>query len=114
MAASANVLGVNVVGYFESEKGVGEAARASVRALKAVPIPYVLNNVTDSGSWNREWSSSSYSEANPHPVNLVHVNADQVPMVASQRGDAYFRGRYNIGYWFWELNHFPEEWSSSF
>jgi 2-polyprenyl-3-methyl-5-hydroxy-6-metoxy-1,4-benzoquinol methylase/glycosyltransferase involved in cell wall biosynthesis len=114
MTVSAKVLGVNVAGYFESEKGVGEAARASVRALKAVPIPYVLNNVTDSGSWNREQSSASYSEANPHPVNLVHVNADQVPMVASQRGDAYFRGRYNIGYWFWELSHFPEEWSSSF
>ena len=70
MAASARALGVNVAGYFESEKGVGEAARASVRALKAVPIPHVLNNVTDSGSRNREWSSSSYSEANPHPVNL--------------------------------------------
>jgi hypothetical protein len=114
MAVSAKVLGVNVAGYFESEKGVGEAARASVGALKTVPIPYVLNNVTDSGSWNRERSSSNYSETNPHPVNLVHVNADQVPRVASHRGDAYFRGRYNIGYWFWELSHFPEEWSSSF
>ena len=114
MVASAKVLGVNVAGYFESEKGVGEAARASVRALKAVPIPHVLNNVTDSGSWNRERSSSNYGDANPHPVNLLHVNADQVPMVASQLGDAYFRGRYNIGYWFWELSHFPEEWSSSF
>ena len=114
MAVSAQVLGVNVAGYFESEKGVGEAARASVRALKAVSIPYVLNNVTDSGSWNRERSSSNYSVANPHPVNLVHVNADQVPMVASQRGDAYFRGRYNVAYWFWELSHFPEEWTSSF
>ena len=114
MAMPAKVLGVNVAGYLESEKGVGEAARASARALNAVLIPYVLNNVTDSGSWNRERPSSNYSEANPHPINLVHVNADQVPIVASQRGDAYFRGRYNIGYWFWELSHFPEEWRSSF
>jgi 2-polyprenyl-3-methyl-5-hydroxy-6-metoxy-1,4-benzoquinol methylase/glycosyltransferase involved in cell wall biosynthesis len=114
MAVSTSALGVNVAGYFESEKGVGEAARASLRALQAVPVPCVLNNVTDSGSWNRERPSSSYSVANPQPVNLVHVNADQVPMVASQLGDAYFRGRYNIGYWFWELSHFPEEWSSSF
>ena len=34
MALSEEVLGVNVAGYFESEKGVGEAARASVRARR--------------------------------------------------------------------------------
>jgi glycosyltransferase involved in cell wall biosynthesis len=47
-------------------------------------------------------------------INLIHVNADQVPIFAAARGDEYFRGRYNIGCWFWELSQFPDEWYSSF
>jgi glycosyltransferase involved in cell wall biosynthesis/tetratricopeptide (TPR) repeat protein len=106
--------GVNVAGYFSSEKGVGEAGRASVRALQAAAIPYVLNNFVDSGSLNADSSFIDFEEDNPFSVNLIHVNADQVPVFASRKGVAYFRGRYNIGCWFWELSDFPEEWYPSF
>lgn len=51
--------GVNLAGYFGSEKGVGEAGRAAARALDASSIPYVLNNVTDSGSANIDSALSS-------------------------------------------------------
>jgi len=106
--------GVNLAGYFGSEKGVGEAGRAAVRAVEAASIPYVLNNVVDSGSINIDSSLSSFATDNPYRVNLIHVNADQVPIFAAARGDEYFRGHYNIGCWFWELSQFPEEWYSSF
>ena len=106
--------GVNLAGYFGSEKGVGEAGRATVRALEAASIPYVLNNVVDSGSVNIDSSLSSFTADNPYSINLIHVNADQVPIFAAARGDEYFRGRYNIGCWFWELSQFPDEWYSSF
>ena len=106
--------GVNVAGYFGSEKGVGEAGRATVRALQAAAIPYVLNNFVDSGSLNEDSSFIDFEEDNPFSVNLIHVNADQVPIFASGKGMTYFRGRYNIGCWFWELSDFPEEWYPSF
>jgi len=106
--------GVNLAGYFGSEKGVGEAGRAAVRALEAALIPYVLNNVVDSGSANIDSALSTFSDDNPYSVNLIHINADQVPIFAAARGDEYFRGRYNIGCWFWELSQFPDEWHSSF
>jgi hypothetical protein len=32
--------GVNIAGYINSEKGVGEAVRSSIRSLSAVNIPY--------------------------------------------------------------------------
>jgi glycosyltransferase involved in cell wall biosynthesis len=102
--------GVNVAGYFTSEKGVGEAGRATVRALRAAGMPVELNDVVDSGSENRDSPGWSFSELNPYPVNLVHVNADQFPHVAATRSEAYFAGRINIGFWFWELSAFPEEW----
>jgi cyclopropane fatty-acyl-phospholipid synthase-like methyltransferase len=106
--------GVNLAGYFASEKGVGEAGRAAARALEASSIPYVLNNVTDSGSANIDSALSSFTDDNPYSINLIHVNADQVPIFAAVKGDEYFRGRYNIGCWFWELSQFPQEWYSSF
>ena len=106
--------GVNLTGYFGSEKGVGEAGRAAARALEASAIPYVLNNVTDSGSANIDLALSSFTDDNPYSINLIHVNADQVPIFAALKGDDYFKGRYNIGCWFWELSQFPQEWYSSF
>jgi hypothetical protein len=106
--------GVNLAGYFGSEKGVGEAGRAAARALETASIPYVLNNVTDSGSANIDSALSSFTDDNPYSINLIHVNADQVPIFAALKGDEYFRGRYNIGCWFWELSQFPPEWHSSF
>jgi glycosyltransferase involved in cell wall biosynthesis len=106
--------GVNLAGYFGSEKGIGEAGRAAARALEASSIPYVLNNVTDSGSANIDSAFSNFTDNNPYSINLIHVNADQVPIFADAKGDEYFRGRYNIGCWFWELSQFPQEWCSSF
>ncbi len=106
--------GVNVAGYFASEKGVGAAVRSTVGALQAASVPCVLSNVVDSGSRNREGREFEYRPDNPYLVNLLHVNADQAPMVASTMGAEYFRGRYNIGAWFWELSRFPAEWRSSF
>src|SRR5262249_48485668 len=78
-AAAARPFGVNVSGYFQSEKGVGEAARAMIRALDAAGIPYVLNNVTDGGSVNKHAGLPQFSEANPYAINVVQVAIDQVP-----------------------------------
>jgi glycosyltransferase involved in cell wall biosynthesis len=109
--------GINVAGYFGSEKGVGEAGRAAVRALQASAVPYVLNNVIDSGSVNSDSDSDLSglsSSDNPYSINLIHVNADQIPNFTADRGVSYFSGHYNIGCWFWELSQFPEEWYLSF
>src|SRR5262249_37836419 len=107
-------LGVNLTGYIATEKGAGEAIRSSLRALEAEGIPYVINPVTDGGSKNIDNRYSNLADANPYWVNLVQVNADLVPPLLAQRKPAYFRNRYNIGYWNWELSHFPEEWLQSF
>jgi hypothetical protein len=104
--------GVNLAGYLQSEKGMGEASRAVVRALEAASIPYVLNNVVDSLSHNMDQSVRRFSADNPYLVNIVQVNADQVQEFVRSR-PAYMDGHYNIGYWNWELASFPDEWRGS-
>jgi glycosyltransferase involved in cell wall biosynthesis len=105
--------GVNLTGYFESEKGVGEAARAVLRALGAAGIPYVLNNVRDVGSQNEDSRYSRFNDANPYAVNIFTINADAVPHVLPGLPE-YLAGRYNVGIWNWELSEFPECWDGSF
>jgi glycosyltransferase involved in cell wall biosynthesis/SAM-dependent methyltransferase len=106
--------GVNVAGYFASEKGVGEAARATVRGVRAAGIPHAVNTLMDEYSANVEPVAGEAADENPYAVNLLQLNADTVPWFAETKGD-YLRGRYNVGFWFWELSRFPEqEWRESF
>jgi glycosyltransferase involved in cell wall biosynthesis len=106
--------GVNLAGYFQSEKGVGEGARAVVRALQASGIPYVLNNVVESGSANQDHTLNGFSNANPYAINLVLVEAGQAEHFHHAVGPRYFQGRVTIAYWNWELEVFPPQWRDAF
>lgn len=99
--------GVNVVGYFGSEKGIGEQARSLLRALDAAHIPYGADNVIDNGSANVEPLPASTSRDSSFPINLIVINAERFADFALSRPEL-FRGRYNVGYWAWELPTFPE------
>ena len=100
--------GVNVVGYFRSELGIGEAARQVVAALDAVGVP--LLPVTDTTMpLNRQ--GHAYGPRDPadarFPVNLICMNADVLREFAEQAGADFFSGRYSIGLWFWEVVALP-------
>jgi glycosyltransferase involved in cell wall biosynthesis len=103
-------LGVNVAGYLDTESGMGEAARGSIRSLAAAGIPTALNNVASRLRKQDRTFAASFTDAHPHPFNLVHLNADNMGWFAEQRGAGYFADRYTIGYWFWELSAFRDEW----
>jgi glycosyltransferase involved in cell wall biosynthesis len=102
--------GVNVAGYLDAESGLGEAARASIRSLEAAGIPVALNNVPSLLRTHDTTYAERFGETNPHPFNLVHLNADNMGWFAARRGRRYFRNRYTIGFWFWELSTFRDEW----
>jgi hypothetical protein len=93
--------GVNVAGYLDTESGMGEAARLSVRSIESAGIPFALNNVP-SRLRRLDASYTEFTSENPYPFNLVHLNADNMEWFARERGRRYFRDRYTIGYWFWE------------
>jgi len=103
-------LGVNVAGYLDTESGMGEAARASVRSLQAASVSFALNNVASRLRKHDVSYANAFVDENPHPFNLVHLNADNMGWFSSERGRRYFRSRYTIGYWFWELAAFRAEW----
>lgn len=106
--------GLNVVGYFSDETGVGEAARAVLQALHRQGFPVAYSTVRSYTARKMDTSTLHLPTGHPYDFNLLHVNADQVPVVYTELGPEFFSGKYNIGFWFWELAHFPEQWLDRF
>jgi glycosyltransferase involved in cell wall biosynthesis len=107
--------GVNVAGYFRTESGVGEAGRAHVAALRAGGIPTTLVDYSRYAPSRADDHTLTPHASNAlNRINLVCVNADQALHFKAEVGETFFRGRYNIASWWWELPEFPDRWSDSF
>ena len=105
---SSDALGINLIGYLHAESGIGEAARASLRALRNSELPfslvdYRLGNTSRMGEQVGEHANQAY-----YPINLMHVNADQSRIARDHLGNGLFEGRYTIGFWYWEMPEFPD------
>ncbi|MEX0618269.1 MAG: glycosyltransferase [Pseudohongiellaceae bacterium] len=107
--------GINVIGYLRAESGVGESARSMLRALNAAGVPHAAVNY-DVGNISRQ--GEVFDENLPtglhHDINLFHINADQIALARDFLGEDFFKQRYRIGYWAWELPEFPSDWMDSF
>lgn len=95
--------------------GVGEFVRASAAAFAAAGIPFHIRNTFDGGE-HQEKKHSDFAfwdrltTGRPHRLNVFHINADEMADARRYLGDAFFRGRYNVAAWHWELSRFPEAW----
>lgn len=107
--------GVNVSGYLKTTMGLGQAVRGYIRAFEAAGIP-ISTRSCDHATQGREGTPQQilpYAQE-PYAFNFIHVNADQVSLFASEVGADYFRSRYSIGYWVWEVTTFPQALISAF
>ncbi|MCL4383945.1 glycosyltransferase [Patescibacteria group bacterium] len=111
-----NTLGCNISGYFDTESGVGESGRGLVRALQNANIPLNLNNIEQ--PWlrrNDKTFINIFTQKNNFPINLICVNADQlIPVLENNFPKGYVKNKYNIGYWYWESDIFPDNYQNSF
>lgn len=104
--------GINISGNFKDPKGVGQAVRQIHKAIDHAKISSIKNNM-----YYSEKSSAQVMDGvpyNPYYFNLMNCNADQTPAVVKELGPRYFKDRYTIGFWFWELEKFPQAWLRSF
>lgn len=105
-------LGINIVGHIKGEYGLGEAVRANIRSIEAAQIPYTLKDISVDWHRNLDDTYTDFSDDNPYPINLIQINpaAELYNII----GDEYFRGRYNIGYWAWEMLDMIPGWEPAF
>jgi glycosyltransferase involved in cell wall biosynthesis len=108
--------GMNIVGFFTADLGIGESARCMARAADAALIPTALvplklncrNRLGDTSLADR------LQETNPHGVNVIHVDPPVARDIDHHHGAAFRKDKYNVGYFAWELPEFPDAWMSSF
>ncbi|MFP3598998.1 glycosyltransferase [Chryseobacterium sp. SIMBA_029] len=111
MGSNAN-FGVNISGYINKQFGLGEGVRSNIRAIKTTDVPYVINdfNITISKHVMDDTQNAlAVSEENPYNINLVQINIDRLHSVMQETDKSYFQNKYNIAFWAWELENFPEE-----
>lgn len=109
--------GVALAGYLRAESGVGEAARLALDVLVSAGVE--VSAVTIGARASRqlhEGPPRADAAASPRAdrrINLVWVNADQLPGFASVVGPEFFDGRYNVGFWAWETELLPASMAAS-
>ena len=98
-------VGVDVLGYFTAEFGVGEAARTLVSAIRTTDVDISTINYTDTESRTNHFFVTD--NVSRHHTLLMSINADQLVVARQRLGDHFFEDRYVIGQWFWELEEAP-------
>lgn len=104
--------GANLIGYAHAELGMGEHVRMSAAAMQAAHVPFGVINF-DVGVSSRKEATLDHGaveDENKYKANIFHINADQMLRAYCHLGHGFFRARYNIGYWAWELSRCPDEW----
>ena len=108
-------LGFNIVGFLTAELGVGESARCMVRAADAAAIPTALVSLklNCKNRLGDQTYAARLQEDNPHGVNVIHLDPPASRDLDHHHGRAFRAGKYNIGYFAWELPEFPDAWVPS-
>ncbi len=106
-------VGFNIAGFFRADLGIGESARCMARAADAAGLPAALVDLKlpCKNPLGDDTFAPRLQPDNPHPVNVFHLDAPAAIDIDHHHGAAFSRGKYNIGYWAWELPEFPDAWA---
>ena len=105
-------IGLNLVGYFRAILGIGESVRCAARAAEAagLPLACVDLRLACKNPQTDDTFTARLQADNPHPVNVFHLDAPGARDIDHHHGRGFRAGKYNIGYWAWELPEFPDTW----
>lgn len=109
--------GVNLFGYIRAELGVGESCRLVANSLETLKIPFGVINYPICAARQQDFTWTHKEIKKPfYNTNLFNINADQ--LIFAYRNNLinrdFFKGKYNIALWHWELPEFPNEFIESF
>lgn len=104
--------GATLIGYAEGVLGMGEHVRMSAETLARTGTKFGIYDVDPGPHHKRAGIAADFPMVtnNQYHANIFHVNADQMLNAFCKLGPDFFRGRYNIGFWAWELAKCPDAW----
>ena len=104
--------GINLVGNIRGDNGLGQSMRLVANIISESQWDFTIHNffVPPGGSMTDRTYEYKITEECPYNINLIHVNASEFTIAYLQMGKKLWDYRYNIAYWLWELEDFPQEW----
>ena len=105
--------GVNLIGNISAEIGLGQSCRLLAKCLADFKIPYTIYEY---GGKRKKiakelWYNDKIGIDLKYSINIVHVNPYDVGIMSAILGENLWNHRYNIAFWLWELEDFPEDWA---
>lgn len=104
--------GVNLIGPLDSATGLGQSFRLLERVVGQCGVPYLIYNYAQNTRNKIRIADyeSRVADSLRYSVNIWHVNPSDFAEMYACMGKESFDRRYNIAYWLWELEEFPDEW----
>ncbi len=105
--------GVNLIGGIRSEIGLGQSCRLLAAQLDNTDIDYTIKDyMPDYGNIRNGDHTFDHkiSDEIIYDINIFHVQPMDMAYALEDFGTAAWDGRYNIGFWLWELEEFPKNW----
>lgn len=109
--------GANLFGYFSSQLGLGQGVRLVASALEQINLPYCAINILTGVSTVREGITDfqyKYVKKPQYDFNIFHIMPDEAFPVMLMNHPNVLKGRYNIGFWMFELEEIPPNWIENF
>lgn len=106
------VIGINFIGFYAGSFGLGVALRRAVQSSLQSGVlvtvkklkPRIKNLQVDTSIEHLLSTQCIY------PVNCININPDAFHHIPLWLKKNEWCGKYNIGYWFWELAKHPDSW----
>ncbi len=104
--------GINLIGDISAETGLGQSMRILASVLEKGDIPFGIKQKDSHGQLEHNvvaWEAK-ISDDISYAVNLIHIIPGAWARDYCKLEKEILDGRYNIAYWLWELETFPEHW----
>lgn len=104
--------GLNLIGDIKAETGLGQSMRIIAEAIETSGIPFCILQIESPGGLKHSDSTWNHRIENKakYSINIIHINPNIWVESYNNLSDEILNYRYNIAYWLWELEEFPDEW----
>lgn len=114
-SAGRDTAGVNILGYFSRELGIGEAARSLARSCEAAGI--IVNPIDVGGLFETSAAGTAVAPLRRQrrlPIDILFFNADMTLAAARHLRALDHHSGYRIGFWHWEQPVLPRRFHGAF
>ena len=108
--------GVNVIGFVKGEIGLGQSCRLLINAINNSNRDFTIYNYEQISSmrFNDNTWNDKITNTTPYNINVIHLNPPDLALAHATLDATMWDYKYNIAFWLWELEEFPEDWINCF